>query len=1770
MLVVPAKAGVLRLSCAVRFAQSFVRLCAGACVLAATLLVLPITRTAAQGTTKGGGRGGTVTPLITLDTIAPSVWLSAGGTYTTSPVSLTVNWCDNNSLDATSRQVLLRGSPVTSDFTLGTAGGCTKYATSTAALNLTLGANAVNASISDNAGNVGSASGTFTYAPYLVTVTSDTATVVRATNAAGAEPFTIHNIGSKGSTYTLSAACGLPAFASCAVPRSVTVGAGQSVKVTATYITGTGAGSGLSVTAVSDSDATEKASGTMNVTFTAATYGLTLTADSSAISRPSRTDGVQTFTLRNSGNTITSFNLAVTCATSLFTGCSAPAVVQVANGQTAKVSLGYTTAVGPASGSLTLQATAQLDGTKTASASTSVTVQSVPLVALVNTLPGTRERSQCLAFGIVESLATDCGTIRVTHPLPTVTTYDKARTPTLVYYTDAVQYPVIGADVTPRANISVDSVTLALYQVSGGSESQVDYRKFTGWSCNGCTQRIAGLVSPPATRIWKIHAYVKVYSGGGATPDTGSAFTEIPEVYRVGSKFGAGWWLAGVEQLVFSQPDTAGVLWIGGDESTRKYTWARYDGATNRAYYVAPSVTRPDTLVRSLAAADTGRAWYRILPMKDTVFFNSSGWHVKTVSHLGYATQLAWTAGSGTDPQLESLTVPGGLTYRWYHGTSVDSIVAPKGDVYSTTTKLYHFSTSTNNRGDSLIVDPSGASVKFTFFSWGPDFAYNGRTNRRGTYTHFEWEGYSPALSSASTPANPTQTVVQTFRNAYAVGAPPGTAPLVRDSVYTRYTDPRGNVTKFWVNELGAPIKIINAIGQATTIRYTDARFPGLATEAVSPSGVVTRAWYNARGLVDSATTFNPYGDGRNSTTSYGWDATFPAVISATTPEGETSTRGLDASMGTVLWAQSGGDTTRFHYNASHFVDSVLTSDGAVDKYGYDGLLNLAWHERPNKHRELLTRDAIGRVTADTTYTAKWVTVNTTQYDYAGRISQQLSHAVRDSATGAVPSGWEADVLGVNTYYDNEDNPTTITQTTTTGRVSTPPSGGKLASISRWFTYDSLGRKTREWSAGDDVSWTYDVASNVVSGGRGMAGTLAYDALNRVIARTGTADSARFTYDALTGGLRTANNLFAHITRTYFPNGALKGDTTSLANAAMTAFDSTYGTALTYDRDGRRTSLKLPGAVGGSMTYTYDPRTGQLATITDRNGMRYRYHYDLQGRLDSLMRRDGRSDQIVETRAYDVESNAITDNIVGWNNETRGYDALNRLVTVNGTTVAIYDPLGHAVMALHNNATQDFFYDALGNRAERQSSGWGGTQDADYWYFDNSNQLVFERNLMSVHADSTLYLYDARGSLVQSTHDAWFGTSGGTLPDSGYIKDQHSNSYRGTLLVESDRWRDTVWIQSQIQHQANPYQNWETYHYDALGRRVWQKMIYNGVCQYVDGPSGCTNSITNTVWDGSAILLELRTDTLGTVPVGGNFGLVSYVHGGETDRPLAILKNGQHDVLPFTDWTNSYTFGGCPTTFCGDTDVIFPAKVNNVFGAPIDQTLHPANYYGSIINGMADGSGYVYQRNRYLDPASGKFIQVDPMGLAGGLNVYGFAGGDPVNYSDPFGLCIFGLPCPQGFVNAVAGFGDGASFGLSRFIRQHTGGGDGVDYGSKTYNIAEAAGQVATTIATDGAGSEAAGAEVGTAEVGGEVGGAKAAVRTEPANLSEQLTMEEAKSGAGEEIMKGKIKDPKYPADKWAKMSHTHENPDGSIVEVHYWKNRSTGATEGYKFKNDP
>jgi len=49
-------------------------------------------------------------------------------------------------------------------------------------------------------------------------------------------------------------------------------------------------------------------------------------------------------------------------------------------------------------------------------------------------------------------------------------------------------------------------------------------------------------------------------------------------------------------------------------------------------------------------------------------------------------------------------------------------------------------------------------------------------------------------------------------------------------------------------------------------------------------------------------------------------------------------------------------------------------------------------------------------------------------------------------------------------------------------------------------------------------------------------------------------------------------------------------------------------------------------------------------------------------------------------------------------------------------------------------------------------------------------------------------------------------------------------------------------------------------------------------------------------------------------------------------------------------------------------------------------------------------AGLHYNWNRYYDPDTGRYITQDPVGLEGGINFYGYAFNDPMNFYDPLGL----------------------------------------------------------------------------------------------------------------------------------------------------------------------
>ena len=129
------------------------------------------------------------------------------------------------------------------------------------------------------------------------------------------------------------------------------------------------------------------------------------------------------------------------------------------------------------------------------------------------------------------------------------------------------------------------------------------------------------------------------------------------------------------------------------------------------------------------------------------------------------------------------------------------------------------------------------------------------------------------------------------------------------------------------------------------------------------------------------------------------------------------------------------------------------------------------------------------------------------------------------------------------------------------------------------------------------------------------------------------------------------------------------------------------------------------------------------------------------------------------------------------------------------------------------------------------------------------------------------------------------------------------------------------------------------------------------------------------------------------VLAGGSDGTLSadalrFVGAGPAPADLRFVL-GDHLGTPqkLTDNTGALVWDRIQTPFGLD---------HSVTGAAATPVRFPGQY--------ADAeSGLSYNYYRDYDPSLGRYIQSDPIGLAGGLNTYGYVGGNPLGYVDPTG-----------------------------------------------------------------------------------------------------------------------------------------------------------------------
>lgn len=193
------------------------------------------------------------------------------------------------------------------------------------------------------------------------------------------------------------------------------------------------------------------------------------------------------------------------------------------------------------------------------------------------------------------------------------------------------------------------------------------------------------------------------------------------------------------------------------------------------------------------------------------------------------------------------------------------------------------------------------------------------------------------------------------------------------------------------------------------------------------------------------------------------------------------------------------------------------------------------------------------------------------------------------------------------------------------------------------------------------------------------------------------------------------------------------------------------------------------------------------------------------------------------------------------------------------------------------------------------------------------------------------------------------------------------------------------------------------YYYNALGQQ-WavKSYIYNGGSFQWVGPLGCRYDALGRQTRGCALGSaggRAVFDGDNVVLMGASSWRV--VHAPGVDDPLVglyylapqkyfYLTDGQGRSLAFTDSAGNDNLG----------HVTYTQNGGNRAGA-IDRSHTFANSRAET----AEAPGLSFYRNRYYDQTTGRWTQEDPIGIAGGVNLYGFVGNNPVAYTDPFGLC---------------------------------------------------------------------------------------------------------------------------------------------------------------------
>lgn len=504
------------------------------------------------------------------------------------------------------------------------------------------------------------------------------------------------------------------------------------------------------------------------------------------------------------------------------------------------------------------------------------------------------------------------------------------------------------------------------------------------------------------------------------------------------------------------------------------------------------------------------------------------------------------------------------------------------------------------------------------------------------------------------------------------------------------------------------------------------------------------------------------------------------------------------------------------------------------------------------------------------------------------------------------------------------------------------------------YVYDAMYRvKTLTDGNGNATTWSYGTKGYLSSVAYPGGDTVTYTAYNNAAQLTTMTDPrgvvSDFTYTDPDGELTT-------IAYPAYPGQNVAYSYDSYGRVSSKADEAGVETYAYGDSDEpTQKTVTYVGLTGKTVGRTYFPN-GSLKTLATPAGT-FGYLYDNAGRLASL------TNPFNETTGYTYLNNDWLSGQTLANGVGSGftYDALGQLITLTNA-------LGAGTLSSFGGMT----YDGAGNRLGVTASvpALPALSGSTTYAYDTKSQVTQEASTRAGGFTNN-YAYDAAGNPTTfkgqtRTYNAKNQITGGVGLAGSFTYDSDGNptTYNGATATFN------------VNDNLTSLGSAITAGYDSDGFRVWKQNTTTWMRTYFlyeEGYPICELDSTGNI---------LATNTWGSE------GLVS-------------RRSGSASVF--------YVFDerGNTVQRLTSTGAVLSTRISDAFGTPggTTSTSDPYDGFGGRYGYYTDvETGLQLCTFRYYHALTGRWLNRDPIGYEGGINLYGYCSNDPIGGVDPSGL----------------------------------------------------------------------------------------------------------------------------------------------------------------------